>query len=471
MADLELLSLDKVTPQIIAPKSSDRGVVVTGSLLSDVPDAGTAIGWTLDNPVYVAAGAKLLSLKNGGVEKFSIDKDGKLSSDPSIQIVINSLSDFAVQDTTTITLEAFKTYICGAPISTSKRFIVQTGVSIIGTNLIGHIWEYTGTGSMFTGTDLILLNIQSFAFKCTLGTAFDFTDVSEQSTLNFRDIISIDLAGGVSVNKFAKFTNVDSVIFNNIGGLGVNDGISLEGATAGFILMRDIAFGIPTDINFIGFNLNSVVVSNFLSIRDFQVEGISSTTTGISGLVSSANVASGVIGKITNCEFTGTITPLTNISESDIRWEITDSSPIADSTKTADSFLISPETVTISSIGVFVAINGSNWSSDISERFSTTSAGLITYLSPISTKSQVLITATIEKDGGGSDEIELAIAINGTESTKTIGATENMTPTTVSSLGLFTLTTNDTIQAFVANRDGTSDIIVSRCSISVVNGF
>lgn len=471
MADLELLSLDKLTPQHIAPTSADRGVVVSGSLLSKVPDGASAVGWTFDTGNLTTAGAKLLSLKNNGLEKFSIDKDGVLSSDPAINIVINSLSDFAVQDATTITLEAFKTYIPGAPIITSKRFIIQPGVSIIGSNLVGHIWESTTTGSMFTVVDAILLNVQNFAFKCTTGVGWDCTDVSEASTINFRDMISIDLAGGISADKFAKFTNVDSVVMNNIAGIEVNDGISFEGTTADFILLRDVSFDGINDIDFVAVNFNSVVVNNFLSLRGVQAEGTDIATVGISGLPNSGNVGPDIVGKIIECEFTGTITPLSGISRSDLRWEVKDSSPIPNSTKTVDAFLTTPETVTITDAGVFVPIGGTNWSSDVSERFSVSTAGLITSLSPSSSEVQVLISATVEKVGGGSDEIELAVAINGTASMKTIGATKNSTFTTITAVGIFTVAENTTIQAFVANVDSSSNILVDHCSMTVINGF
>jgi hypothetical protein len=45
---------------------------------STVPDGATAVGQAFDTPSYVTAGAKLLSLRNGTVEKAYVDKDGGL---------------------------------------------------------------------------------------------------------------------------------------------------------------------------------------------------------------------------------------------------------------------------------------------------------------------------------------------------------------------------------------------------------
>lgn len=50
----------------------------TGKLYSTVADSGVAVGFTFDTPAFTAAGAKLISLQSGGVEKFAIDKDGKI---------------------------------------------------------------------------------------------------------------------------------------------------------------------------------------------------------------------------------------------------------------------------------------------------------------------------------------------------------------------------------------------------------
>lgn len=478
MTDFKILGLDETTPQIVSPTDNDRALLKPGSLLSAVPDGAGAEAWSLDtSDDYVTAGSKLLSLKNNGVEKFSIDKDGVLSPNaipfvPAIEIVINSVDDFAVQDATTITLEAFRTYIPGAPIITDKRFIIQPGVSVIGTNLAGHIWEYTESGSMFTGQDTIIFNMQNFGLRCENALAFDFSQSSPfaQTGLNFRDILIIDLAGGIGADKLARFEDVNSVIMNNVAGVNINDGISFDGTNAAVVVLRDI-FTFPSDNAFTGINFNSVEVQDFLSISDFQVAGTNLAMTGISGLVDSGNVAIGIVGKLERCEFTG-ITPVVGVSESDIRWEITDSFPIPDSTKTADTFLTTGRIVPISSgdVNEFVPVAGPDWSSDVMERLSATIEGLLRYLSAISTKALITATATLEKDGGGGAKIQLGIAINNVVITKTIGATENNTPTSVTSSGLFTLNFDDTIQVFVSI-DEETDIDVSRCSLTVINGF
>ena len=128
--------------------------------------------------------------------------------------------------------------------------------------------------------------------------------------------------------------------------------------------------------------------------------------------------------------------------------------------------------MTISIANVFVPMGGSNWLSDISERFSTTTSGLATYLFETQTTTLVIVSATIEKVGGGSDLLELGISENGgVPVLKTRFGTENNRPTAVVSIGSFTSSINDTYQVFVRNVDTTANIIVSNCNFNIINGF
>lgn len=53
---------------------------VGGRIFSTVADGAGAVGFVLDTPTYSASGAKLISLRSGGVEKFAIDKDGLITT-------------------------------------------------------------------------------------------------------------------------------------------------------------------------------------------------------------------------------------------------------------------------------------------------------------------------------------------------------------------------------------------------------
>ena len=404
---------------------------------------------------------------------------------PSNVVVINSTADFAVQDATTITLEEGTTYVPGANLVTNKRFIVrsETAVTVSGRDAVVIagtdpfiVWQYTGTDAMFSGVDFVLFFMDNFGFQATNATqVFDLKDVFKAFNSSFQMINTFGFApnaGVVVSRKFGTFEDLSIILIDNATmaeGAGVGDGITLAGAGTDALVIDDLGI-LGMGPAGIALDLGTGVIKFECRVDNLTADGAVGAV-GISGAASSANMGTGVIGTFKDNIFGSNLTPLVGISESDLRLEFKTSSPIPDSSKTVDTSLTASQTVTIGTAGVFVAIAGVNWVSEVIERFSTNTAGLATYLSPISTKAQVAITATLEKVGGGADEIQLAVCVNGVVSTKTISGTKNKDPTSVTSIGIFTLNTNDTIQAFVANIDSTANIIVSRCTVNIINGF
>jgi hypothetical protein len=171
------------------------------------------------------------------------------------------------------------------------------------------------------------------------------------------------------------------------------------------------------------------------------------------------------IASVTNCNFGQLTTPLVGVTKSDIRWDFQNNSGISNSTLRGDTYLTTPETVTINTAGVFEPINGSNWQSDISEMVSVDNEGIITYLLEDSREVFVSATATIEKSGGGSSELAIRIALDTgagfVTQAKTEAPTENSAPTAVTAQGLFTMSLGNKVQLFITNKDTTTSAIVN----------
>jgi len=390
-------------------------------------------------------------------------------------IVINSTADFRFIDAgaKTITLEDDTAYELGADISNDFNVILGKRCSIF-SRLTTVLWEFTGTGDMFTGVDVERFNGSNFTYRAiNADQIWNITStVPGTSGFTLADVLGVGLTpGGLVCEKFGTFTDLNAILMRLIGsGLGLyNSGISISGSVV-FMDLRDMPFQ-SASATFIGIDLGSAIILGGMTLFNTVFAGFAPGSIGISGLANSANFAPGTISSLERGGFFAAITPLSGVSASDIRFEVRNSGPLPDSTKSADVFLTSPETVVITTPGVFEQVAGANWSSDVAERFTATAAGVVTYISEISTKGQVSLSATVEKIGGGTDEIELAIAIGGTEVTKTISATKNKDPTTLTSIGIFTFNTGDEITMKVANIDTTANIIVSRASINVINGF
>lgn len=192
-------------------------------------------------------------------------------------------------------------------------------------------------------------------------------------------------------------------------------------------------------------------------------------TITLSGLAASGNLTTNGRGIVIANLFNGDGTAVDGIDTNDLKWSFqnnifTDGTTI-NSRILSDSFLIGSETVTIVTSGVFVAVSGTNWSSDISDRFTVTAAGLFTYIALNTSDIKCSAFSTVEKVGGGADKICSEIAINGVVQAKSIGCTQNATPTQITSVGIFTLSTGDTVQLFVANQDSTSNVIMSESTM------
>jgi len=136
-------------------------------------------------------------------------------------------------------------------------------------------------------------------------------------------------------------------------------------------------------------------------------------------------------------------------------------------TNVGDTFLFNPTVAVITTAGVFVPIGGTSWLSDILERFTSDNTGKLNSSGQFPFMVFCIITATMEKVGGGADLAELAVAIDSVERTKTVSGTKNKDPSTLTSLGAFNIQEGSTIQAFVANVDTTANILVSSGALTV----
>lgn len=382
-------------------------------------------------------------------------------------VTINQLSDFPAAVAGVITLEDGKHYHLGADVTSTSRFVLGKN-NRFSWSESGPLLTYSGTGVMFTGTDVEFSDFFSCRMTCpTASKIWDVTDTVANTSIFAVNKVSVIAAGAVGT-----FTELASVLFNSSAVFSCTNGITLVGGTGTPITVFSIdklALA-STSATFKGVDFGNKQYS-VIEINDFLVANTTAGAFAISGLVSSGNVPAGSMAQVNGCEFINMATPLENITVSDLQWEFQNNSGLDNSSKAVDTFLTSAETVTISVAGTFVAINGTNWSSDVSERYTTTTAGLVTYDSPVDSKSLVISTVTVEKVGGGADEIEVKIALNGTVVDKTVSSTQNANPTSVTSQGIFTLTATDTIQLFVANIDSTANIEVHSATMTIINGF
>ena len=190
----------------------------------------------------------------------------------------------------------------------------------------------------------------------------------------------------------------------------------------------------------------------------------------LTGAALGANLNAGGSAQMNGNIFKGAGTSVTTITGQDDGWLFSGNSfndGIRNTRSVSDAYLSSSETVTIGAISTFVAVAGANWLSTLGKHFTVDTGGLITYTGLSDIDIFIIATATVEKVGGGGDMICTRIAYNGVDQVRTNACTDNTSPTSVTSHGLFTLSKDDTLQLYVANTQSTSNIIVDQANITV----
>ena len=377
--------------------------------------------------------------------------------------VINSAADWAdVTSGGIITLAANTAYLIRGNVEVDDRFVVSAGAILAGESVGSGSVTYTGSGAMFTSTNV------SFSMRRITISAASASKV-------------FDMTSAVS----GKFLSIRSCVITATPKLGTLDGVGLLvdfSAFAGFANGFDFAGNLPivsvntgqfidTDVGSIALDLGTSVCPS-ISIGGFTF--FRGTGTGISGAALGANVTSGVIAIVENTDFSNITTPISGIARTDVRWSFRNCNGVDDSLRIAEIDLTTTETVIISSSATFVMIGGTSWSEEIAESFTTTTSGEITYVGETGRRVKVTIVASIEKVGGGADQLEMRIGVDTgsgyTTPARTRGVTENTTPTTVTSQGTFAITEGDVFAPFVSNNDSTAniDVVVSSFIIEQV---
>lgn len=200
----------------------------------------------------------------------------------------------------------------------------------------------------------------------------------------------------------------------------------------------------------------------------------------ISGATGSANLTSNGRALVAGNLFNGAGTALSGITTQDLKWSFHDNvfvDGVTQDTRVAvNSFLDgTAQTVDTSTAGAGVYIlmdqNGTDWDSNKTLKFTQAANGIVTYIGLDNIDVYINAFSTVEKSGGGSDNICTKLAIDTGSGfvvqDETIGCTQNSTPTQITSAGFFTLSTDDDIAIFAANVTSAVDIIASQATLLV----
>ena len=369
-------------------------------------------------------------------------------------IFIKDVSDFPVQDATTITLESNSIYIISDNVTTSLKFTVETGSVITAFNIFGPVLTYTGTGVMFTGVDASFV-IMDLTVVCATAQLFDFSDTIG-GTLNFiaKEFRALPCA---TIGTFDDFVSIQFIDC----GIIATQGLDFIGSNIRVLDIDKTVF-ISTSASFIAVDLASAVIAN--PVMTSMIVIAPAGAIGISGLASSGNVPSGSVAVCRDSSFSGGMTtPLQNITSSDIRWSFRDNTGIADTVEDAlISFNGSSTETVIGTQDVPVILNAT-WTVVTSSKFTCTTGGRCTSDAEHDlTGVPIDIAIGLLSAGGGAITVSVYLALNGSVITASktsidISGTSQAFISIPWQIG--TIEEDDFFEVFVENNTNTTNII------------
>lgn len=370
-------------------------------------------------------------------------------------ILINSESDFPVQDATTITLEAGFAYIMPGSFSVSKRFVSETGgaCSFVAFGFNSTTITFTGIGTMFSGVDA---SIEIMNISLEPGSVNDLMDYSSSVAVTNSVVMDKVIVGDCA--SFGTFNNLFVVLMDNCSAT-TTSGILFTG-TIGILSLDRTNFTGPSSMK--GVDINSATFTISVNIGRCTFIGPSGAF-GISGLANSANISTGLIASVALCEFIGAITPLENITNSDIRWNFSGNAPISDTLVDAMLSLTGNATETVISAQNTPVLVEGTWVIERESLFTGTTLGRVTYTGERDIVLPIDIATTIVSASGTNKDITVYLALNGTiipNSAKInrVGATD---PRNTSVLWQLNMTEGDFLEVFVENNSDAINLIVS----------
>ena len=363
-------------------------------------------------------------------------------------------SDFDSQTASEITLGTNQAYIITADFSTAKNFIWETGSSWTSLSIDGPTVTFTGSGTMFTGTNESFFMHDASIDPGIGNEAFALTDNTTHTAKLLLNTVQVE-----SCLRWGTFEGAQIIEVINSNSPDAVNGCVFVG-TDGILFSFDKFALTSTSTSFKGIDLGSATATILEFSNLFFVAPAGAY--GISGVTSSGNVPTGRLGMVNNSEFLGGMTDLENISVDDIRWNFRDNSPTRDTFSDAMLSLNNNATETVIASANTPVLVAGTWVVERSSQFTGTTGGRATYNGERDTVLPVDITTTISAASGTNKSIHVYLALNGTviansgKSNKVGSGDQKNT----SVLWQLELSEGDYLEVWVENNSDTVNLIV-----------
>lgn len=403
-----------------------------------------------DQPSFnsLVAGTGMVLAQDG--EVITITATGE--ANPVGTIIINSMDDFTVQDDVSFTLEAGRIYQFASNISTDKYCIVGDGAKFTANNFFSPTFTYTGTGAMFRGTDASF-RLTECRIDCPNGTFFDFVDTVGNTKLFLMDTVRL-----VSGQAFGTFNNLQTVQLNNSSSLSMTQGAVITGVNMSVLTISKL-FLASTSGSFVALDITGSL-SLTTEIDDLIAVGPAGSI-GIKGDANSANVQAGALATVSGCNLAGVASPLSGITNKDIRWQFVQNSGVPDTITDALVHTSSNALeTTITAANTAVKLNAV-FITDALSRFTHDGTGRVVFTGERDQRIPIDVTTTILTATGGSKQVSVYVAVNGSvvAATGKQGTASSSAAASITTFWQHTFQTGDYVEIWVENNDDAVNII------------
>jgi len=369
---------------------------------------------------------------------------------PTRRVTINSLGDFPDPVAGIISLNQNTQYLIGDDIDMGANTLnLADGTAVSGIESIAVNLTYTGTGDMFTGTD-VTMRINGLSIICATGRFLNWNDsLGKVLRINDCTIVCDRLALITGNGSSVRFTAASTSTITT-------SGFSFVGSFRIFLYETSLANVLAGDLIDLG-----VAVFDGINVQTITAN-LASGTTFLSGLSSSGNISTGGVGAVFSTTISGTGSALSGITVNDALWQFLLNDDIADTRPDGLLSLQSNTSDTIISAGGVYAIVAGVWTVERTSQFTGTSSGRLTYNGGKDATLPVSFALSVEPSSGTNKLISARYALNGvtvTNSTRTIQADAG-SPIALGVVWQDVLSTSDFIEVFVTSDDG-SDVLVS----------
>lgn len=439
------------TPKLYSYKTNDTSVEVL------------AADYFLDKRFQLSAGDVILASISSELSIITVTASSSSTVTTSVsvveapakQVTVNAKSDLPAPSGGVITLDSEIDYVAGDDFSLGTDRVVMSADTVfrgIDENVI--TITYTGTGDMFTASD-VSCRLKGFTANAVNGTFINALNTAgnegtsnviiEQVDFDVKNLGTIENLNILGVFRTAANTITGTGwVFTGTAGNATSFNDNTVTQSAGTYLDLGTATFLSFDVN------------NYLMVGG-------AGTKFLDGAVSSGNIRTGGLGRVIRGRDFGSETILTGITTSDALWEFDLNDKIADTRP--DGLLSLQANAAATTIGVAgtpVLVAGT-WVVERSSQFTGTTGGRLTYDGGKDATLPITGSFTVEPVSGGAVNVSIEVAIDGVvvPNSKRTGNTSSGNPTSITIPWQEVFSTTQFIEYFVTNEDTTVNVLVS----------